>query len=185
MPCPSHPPWLDHSNYTWRTIQVMKLLIMQFSPTTYHFIPLRLKYSPQHPVLRHPILILIHECFGCLICTDRVPGEVVSKFHGIFYFLHELPRNNFIGAFTYRSCKNLDIFFAMSIWPLIATPEPLNRFSWKVTLKNFTPNLFFNSNFRQNHPKKNNTWTLWQPTSISAHNSIDIYWSKKCFKTKL
>jgi hypothetical protein len=30
MSCPSHPPWLDHSNYTWRRVQVMKLLIMQF-----------------------------------------------------------------------------------------------------------------------------------------------------------
>jgi hypothetical protein len=29
MPCPSHPPWLDNSNYTWWTIQVMKLPIMQ------------------------------------------------------------------------------------------------------------------------------------------------------------
>jgi hypothetical protein len=29
MPCPSHPPWLDHSNYTWRRVQVMKLLIKQ------------------------------------------------------------------------------------------------------------------------------------------------------------
>jgi hypothetical protein len=28
MPCPSHPPWHDHSNYTWRRVQVMKLLIM-------------------------------------------------------------------------------------------------------------------------------------------------------------
>jgi hypothetical protein len=35
MPCPSHPPWLDHSNYTWRRVQVMKLLIMQFSPSPY------------------------------------------------------------------------------------------------------------------------------------------------------
>jgi hypothetical protein len=24
MPCSSHPPWLDHSNYTWRRVQVMK-----------------------------------------------------------------------------------------------------------------------------------------------------------------
>jgi hypothetical protein len=31
LPCPSHPPWLDHSNYTWRRVQVMKLLLMQFS----------------------------------------------------------------------------------------------------------------------------------------------------------
>jgi hypothetical protein len=22
MPCPPHLPWLDHSNYTWRRVQV-------------------------------------------------------------------------------------------------------------------------------------------------------------------
>jgi hypothetical protein len=54
LPCQSHSPWLDYSNYTLRRIQVMKLLIMQFSPTSNHFISLRLKYSPQHPVLKHP-----------------------------------------------------------------------------------------------------------------------------------
>jgi hypothetical protein len=26
MPCQSHPPWLHHSNYTGRRVQVMKLL---------------------------------------------------------------------------------------------------------------------------------------------------------------
>jgi hypothetical protein len=50
MPCPSLPPWLEHSNYTWRTVQVMKLLIMQFSPTFCYFNSLWSKYSPQHPV---------------------------------------------------------------------------------------------------------------------------------------
>jgi hypothetical protein len=25
MPCPSHPSWLDHSNYIWQRVQVMKL----------------------------------------------------------------------------------------------------------------------------------------------------------------
>jgi hypothetical protein len=52
MPCPSHPPLLY--NYTWRTIQVMKLLIMQLSPTSYQFIPLWSKYFPRHPVLKPP-----------------------------------------------------------------------------------------------------------------------------------
>jgi hypothetical protein len=28
MPYPSHPPSLDHSNYTWRSVQAMKFLIM-------------------------------------------------------------------------------------------------------------------------------------------------------------
>jgi hypothetical protein len=32
----------------------MKLLVMQFSPFTRHLIPLRSKYPPQHPVLKHP-----------------------------------------------------------------------------------------------------------------------------------
>jgi hypothetical protein len=34
MPHPSHSSWRDNSNYTWRGVQVMKLLIMQFSPTS-------------------------------------------------------------------------------------------------------------------------------------------------------
>jgi hypothetical protein len=29
---PSHPPWLDHSDNIWQSVQVMKLLIMQSSP---------------------------------------------------------------------------------------------------------------------------------------------------------
>jgi hypothetical protein len=27
---------------------------MQFSPTSCHFISLRSRYSPQHPILKHP-----------------------------------------------------------------------------------------------------------------------------------
>jgi hypothetical protein len=57
MPCPSHPSWLDHSNYTWRSVQVMRLLTMQYFPTSCHFISLRSKYSPQHPVLKHPLSV--------------------------------------------------------------------------------------------------------------------------------
>jgi hypothetical protein len=60
MSCPSHPPWLEHSN--WRRVQVMKLFIMQFSPTFCHFISLRSKYSPQHPVLKHPQPMFLPLC---------------------------------------------------------------------------------------------------------------------------
>jgi hypothetical protein len=30
MPRPSHPPWLHHSNYTWRRVQVMNLPLRSF-----------------------------------------------------------------------------------------------------------------------------------------------------------
>jgi hypothetical protein len=45
MPCLSHPPWLDYSNSNciWRRVRVMKLLIMEFPPTSCHFISLRTK----------------------------------------------------------------------------------------------------------------------------------------------
>jgi hypothetical protein len=50
MPCPSHPSWLGHSNYVWRGVQVMKLLIMRFSSKSYNFISPMSKYYPQHRV---------------------------------------------------------------------------------------------------------------------------------------
>jgi hypothetical protein len=53
MPRPSHPR-LDHSNYTWRRVQITKLLVMQFSPLSCQLIPLRSRHVPQHPVLKHP-----------------------------------------------------------------------------------------------------------------------------------
>jgi hypothetical protein len=54
LPRPSHPLWSDHSDYTWRTVKFMMLLIVQFSPPFRHFISLLSTYSPQHPVLKHP-----------------------------------------------------------------------------------------------------------------------------------
>jgi hypothetical protein len=51
MSRPSLPPRLDYSNYTWRRVQIMKLLVMQFSPFTSHLIPLRSKYPPSVYVL--------------------------------------------------------------------------------------------------------------------------------------
>jgi hypothetical protein len=45
MPCSFHPTWVDYSNYIWRRVQVMKLLIMQFSPIPRHFGPRRGHHS--------------------------------------------------------------------------------------------------------------------------------------------
>jgi uncharacterized protein with HEPN domain len=46
--------FIDHSNYAWQRVEVMKLLIMQFSPISRHFMRLRYRYSAQHPVPKHP-----------------------------------------------------------------------------------------------------------------------------------
>jgi hypothetical protein len=48
MPHPFHRLQLDYSNYIWWKVQIMKLLVMQFSPPSHHLIP------PRYPVLKHP-----------------------------------------------------------------------------------------------------------------------------------
>jgi hypothetical protein len=47
--CPSQPK-LDNFKYIWRRAKFIKLHIMQLSPTSYNFIPLRSKHSPQHTI---------------------------------------------------------------------------------------------------------------------------------------
>jgi hypothetical protein len=53
LPCPSNLPSLYHCNYTWRSVQVLKFLVMQLSPTSSHFISLRSRYFPRCPVLKN------------------------------------------------------------------------------------------------------------------------------------
>jgi hypothetical protein len=114
MPCPS-PPWFDHSNYTWRRVQVMKL-IMQFSPTSYHFISLRSKYSPQHPVLRYP-----HSLCSSLNVRDQVshPYRTTGRITVALQFTN-----------THRVQSSL---FPSSLWLQVCMPLP-TRATWPAHL---------------------------------------------------
>jgi len=49
MPRPSHSCQFYHLNNIGWSVQIIKLLIMQFSPLPCYLVPLRPKYSPQHP----------------------------------------------------------------------------------------------------------------------------------------
>jgi hypothetical protein len=67
--CPAH--FSSSTSYTWRRVQVMKLLIMQFSLISYHFIPLPYKYRPQHRVITY-----FHSVFLDSVCKlRRIPGK--------------------------------------------------------------------------------------------------------------
>jgi hypothetical protein len=83
---PSHPLWLDHSNYALLRVQVTKLLIIQFSPTSCHFVKLWSKRSPQHPVLKHPQSMFLnvrdqvsHPC--------RTIGKIINLYTHVLTFL--------------------------------------------------------------------------------------------------
>jgi hypothetical protein len=51
----------------------MKLLILQLSPTSCHFILLQSKYSPQHPVPEHPL----HAGFFLGLLFNPEDGDMV------------------------------------------------------------------------------------------------------------
>ena len=51
MPRPSHSSRFGQLNNIWWGVQIIKLLYLYFSR---YFVPLRPKYSPQHPILKHP-----------------------------------------------------------------------------------------------------------------------------------
>jgi len=59
---PFHSSRFDHPNNIGWGVQIMKLLIMKFSPIPCHPIPLRPKYSPQYPTLKHRQPTILPEC---------------------------------------------------------------------------------------------------------------------------
>jgi hypothetical protein len=54
MPRPSRSPSLYLLNNIWWWVQTMKLPTVQLSPLSRYLDPPESKYSPQHPVLKHP-----------------------------------------------------------------------------------------------------------------------------------
>ena len=61
MSCPSHSSRFYHlNNIGWR-VQIIKLLIM-LTPLPCYLVPLRPKYSPLHPILKHSQPTFLPQC---------------------------------------------------------------------------------------------------------------------------
>jgi hypothetical protein len=56
MPCPSHSPWLDHPNYIWRRVQIMKVFITNLFPSVLPILPSSIQISPQHGLIQTAVL---------------------------------------------------------------------------------------------------------------------------------
>jgi hypothetical protein len=73
----------------------MKFLIMQFSPTSCHFISLWSKYSPQHSVLKHPqSLYLLYTKTSKIVDVQEMPISFLclkstQLHHNIRYYFIE------------------------------------------------------------------------------------------------
>jgi hypothetical protein len=86
------PRRLDNSNITRRRIQIMKLLVMQFSPPSRLSIPLRSKYFPQHPVLKHPQFMLLSFYQRPCFTPIQNQGQNYSLVHSNLYIFQQQMR---------------------------------------------------------------------------------------------
>jgi len=72
----------DHSNNIGWGVQIIKFLIMWFSPIPYSLVPLRPKYSPLHPILQHP--------HSPLNVSDQVshPHKTTDSYNSVYLNLY-------------------------------------------------------------------------------------------------
>ena len=52
----------NHLNNIWWGVQTIKFPITWFYPLPCYLNPLRAKYSPQHPILKHPLPTFLPQC---------------------------------------------------------------------------------------------------------------------------
>ena len=59
---PTHTSWFSRPNNIWWGVHIIKLPFMYFSPLPSYFLPLGLKYSPQHRILKYPKPTFLPKC---------------------------------------------------------------------------------------------------------------------------
>jgi hypothetical protein len=103
----SHLPRLYYSNYTWQRVQIMKLLVMQFSPFSHHLISL----GP-NILLSIPFSNALSLCFS-LNARDQVShpyrtaGKIVVLYILIFKFFDGRREDRSKELKRKQSCKVL------------------------------------------------------------------------------
>jgi hypothetical protein len=62
IPYPPNSFWFDHPHNIGWAVQIMKPLMIKFSPLPCYLVRLITKYSPQHTILKHPQTTFLPQC---------------------------------------------------------------------------------------------------------------------------
>ena len=82
--CSAHLILLDHPNNIGWGVQIIRSPLCSFSPLPCYFVPLRPKYSPQHPILKHPQ----REDDACVLIFVTVKHAAVTSAWGLGNTMH-------------------------------------------------------------------------------------------------
>jgi hypothetical protein len=80
------------SPLTRRREQITRLFIMQFSSTSCHLISPRSKFSPQHPVLKHPQSMFLFQCQRPSFRPIQNHGQNYNSVYSNFYVFRQQTR---------------------------------------------------------------------------------------------
>jgi hypothetical protein len=125
MPRSSHPPRFDHSKYTWRRVQIMMLLVMQFSPPARHFIP----FGPD--ILSTPFSNILSLCSSHNVSFTTIQNH--RQNHGVvysnFYVFPQQTRSQKVLDWMVTSITRIQSplnFFRIRFWFVTVVPVYLN-----------------------------------------------------------
>jgi hypothetical protein len=76
MPCPSHSPWLDHSNYTWRRVHVRSQTAFLKMPYT----SMRLEIFRVLQLRNVVFLVMTQYAYNLYVVTSVTEEHVASIF---------------------------------------------------------------------------------------------------------
>jgi len=93
----SHQPLFYHFNNIRRRAQILKLLVMHFSPVPCYLVSLRPKYPPQHPILKHTGM-----------CPSLIVRDQVLKPYKTKGKIRPTIPCNLLSVFSYDKGKNKD-----------------------------------------------------------------------------
>ena len=96
MPGPSHSSPFYHPKNIGRGVQIIKLLIMWFSPFTQLPSPSSPKYSPQHPILKRPQPAFLPQCQR----PSFTPIHKTPKIIDLFLFGQQTGRQKILHQIT-------------------------------------------------------------------------------------
>jgi hypothetical protein len=86
MPRQFHSSRFDHPNNIWWE-QIVKFLVMYSSLLPYYLVPLKSKYSPQHPILRTPQPTFLASCERSIFISIQKLGKIIFLYILIFIIL--------------------------------------------------------------------------------------------------
>jgi hypothetical protein len=95
MPSPPHSSRFDHPINTRWGVQIIKPLIMYFSPFPCYLIHLRPKYSPQHPILKGTA---VAQWLRCCATNRKVADSIPDSVTGIFHWHNSPDRTMALGS---------------------------------------------------------------------------------------